>query len=189
MQIAARAVWRSIAPNSLMICCNGSSEMLRRCRTQIMLLVVINEAQSLDFCCSLAYPRVSSRAARFSDRRRRGRCASGSKRWQGEGCTTILELSRASSRLSLLRLRSKSRRGDNGRFAYRCWTLTAAVNFVGLDAAAAQFERGQRERPDPELLLRARAAEGRPRVVSATCWSTATSLPAAYASQARRTQA
>ena len=47
----------------------------------------------------------------------------------------------------LLRLRSTSRRGDDGRVAYRCWTLTAAVNFVGLDAAAAQFERGQRE-PD-----------------------------------------
>ena len=70
----------------------------------------------------------------------------------------------------LLRLRSTSAaRETTAGFAYRIAAKRLSAELVKLDAAAAQFERGQRERPDPELLLRARAAEGRPRVVSATC--------------------
>ena len=103
-----------------------------------------------------------------------------------------LELARANEQDAQLRIESEPNicgAETTAGFAYRIAAKRLSAELVKLDAAAAQFERGQRERPDPELLLRARAAEGRPRVVSATCWSTATSLPAAYASQAHRTQA
>ena len=155
-----------------------------------MLLVALNEAQCLFFCCSLAYPRVRLPRRRFSDRQRSRRYASGGKRGQGEGWPE-LELARANEQ-EQLRIESEPNicgAETTAGFAYRIAAKRLSAELVKLDAAAAQFERGQRERPDPELLLHARAAEGRPRVVSATCWSTATSLPAAYASQARRTQA
>ena len=105
--------------------------------------------------------RAAKQRARFSDRRRSGRCASGSKRGQGDGCPE-LELARANEQ-EQLRIESEPNicgAETTAGFAYRIAAKRLSAQLVKFDAAAAQFERGQRERPDPELLLRARAAEG-----------------------------
>ena len=47
--------------------------------------------------------------------------------------------------------------GDAQGFRTAANRIDCGRQLVKLYAAAAQFERGQRERPDPDLLLRARA--------------------------------
>ena len=87
-------------------------------------------------------------------------------------------------------LRSTSRRGDDGRVCVPNRIGSAASGNLSSSTPPPHSLNAASESGLTQTCSYARArAEGRPRVVSATCWSTATSLPAAYASQARRTQA
>ena len=74
--------------------------------------------------------------------------------------------------------------GDAQGFRTAANRIDCGRQLVKLYAAAAQFERGQREQLDLTCSYARARGERRPRVVSATCRSTATSLPAACAPQA-----
>ena len=143
MQRAARAVWRSIAAQIVGDRSAGVTDDVCAFRAALMLLAVRKGAQSLDFCCSLAYPRVSRRAARLSDRRRSGRYASGSKRRQQRGARHVLEAARANTakRLRSISCEPRSRRGIRRTgFPYRCVGIDGTRQLLKPSAAAAWFE-------------------------------------------------
>ena len=128
----------------------------------LMLLVGAKKAQSLGFCCSFArVPNCPPRGSRTDGGAWSMRLGSQAREPRG-----LQDHSRTCEGKQTQQLRieseptSAARRRRQGLRTVAGSETTELGNLSSSYAAARQTERGQRERPDPELLLRARAPKG-----------------------------